>query len=588
MYQTSLVADVFKCLRDTVASPYSLSFCQASPMPDPAEYCDHNAFARDYAVYTYVRKLKGSDSEKTALERAAILGFKETEAHVASTNRRLKGELSGYPGAERLISDVRSEIARILGRLDLDAFARGCDWGPGATSSLKTIDARVDKKILEPQLSVTHSALPYAVAYLKYDSGWLAARAGCECVGPYSPLLSNFKLVQSSRLTTVDKTIKERRVIDIQPTFNLFLQKGVGFLIRRRLQRDGIDLDSQTRNQILAQFALRLNLATIDLSKASDTISYQLVELLLPSDWFAIMRDLRTSSTILPDGTHHYLSKFSAMGNGYTFELESLIFHALCIVVKRYSGVADTLHGVYGDDLIVDRRSVKTLYDSFRLFGFIANQDKSWSTTLFRESCGKHFFNGFDVTPLYQKCEVDSPLELVKAANRLLRWNHRINGGVLDAELMLPYLCLRDTFGYWVKTRSPNVKSSGKIRKFCPLQPFEAEGDDGLIDPFCRPVLHGGMMMVDKFHVSPTKEKSDDYALYALTLRRMSKRRCVDMDLLHRKTMSRTSPSSTDLADLVLESAPFLGFTTVRGGKKVIGYRRGQLYNVQLRFPDII
>lgn len=548
-------------------------------MPDPSAYSHHRSFAADYAVYTYLRKLNGSSADKQRLDREAYLGFKETESFVNSTNLRLRRELSWYPGAERLLSDVKSKIARVLGPFDFNEFANGCEWGPGATASLKSIDSRVDKKILEPQLSVTAAALPYAVAYLKYDTGWLASRCGTQIEGPVSPLLCNFHVVRSSRLTTVDKTIRERRVIDIQPTANLFLQKGLGSMIRRRLKRDGIDLDSQTRNQILAQFALRMNLATVDLSKASDTVSYQLVAEVIPDDWFAIMRDLRTDSTVLPDGSYHYLSKFSAMGNGYTFELESLIFHALCTVVKQYVGVADSVHGVYGDDIIIDRHAVKCLYSAFDLFGFIPNKEKSWSTTLFRESCGKHFFDGHDVTPLYQKVEITSPLELAAAANRLFRWNLRISEGVLDSHLLMPYLLLRDVFGHWVREVAPVIKDRGVYRKFCPLQPYWLEGDDALIDPDWRPRLRDGVWVIDSFDVRPVKEHADQHALYALTLRRMSLRRLTDIE---------ASKGLALLVDPDDAGTPFLGLATRKGGKTVVNLKRRELLSIDRRFPTVV
>jgi len=557
MYKTSLVQELQEALALAVSSPYALSFKVGQSMPDPGAYLQHDAFARDYAVYTYSRKLNTS-SDVERLTREALLGFEETEAFVASTNKRLRNQLSGFPGGERLLSDVRSKVSKILGPFRFEEFANSCEWGPGATSSLKTIDARIDKKILERELTVTARCLPYARAYLKYDTGWLAARCGVAIEGPVSPLLSNFRVVRASRLTTVPKTYKERRVIDIQPTFNLFLQKGVGSMIRRRLQRDGIDLDSQTRNQILAQYGLRLNLATIDLSKASDTIATELVRLLLPSDWFKVLMDLRTDTTDC-NGQQRYLQKFSAMGNGFTFELESLIFHALCAVVKDYEGLAQTEHGVYGDDIVIDRRAVKCLYSCFRLFGFIPNKDKSWSTTLFRESCGKHFFDGFDVTPLYQKEEITDAVELARAANRLIRWNFRING-YLDCDLLLPYLMLRDLFHTHFDRASPNMKFAFKRFRFRPLQPFGLEGDFGLIDPDPFLLRWNSMLHYPSFSITPVKERADDYALYALSLRRG-----------------------------VVTQSPFLGFTSLKGCRMLVQAKMGKIPSwLDLSFPSVI
>jgi hypothetical protein len=557
MHQASIVREAFKLLRAAVDSPYTLT--GLGSMPQPGEYVTPKAFALDYCVYTYLRKLKGSKADDAELERQAILGFKETESFVAQTNLRLRSELSGYPGAERLISDVRSKISSILGRFCLDEMAKRCEWGPGATSSLKANDARVDKKILEPRISITARALPYAISYLKYDLAWFSARCGMQIEGPYEPLLSNFLITRSSRLTTVEKNIKERRIIDIQPTFNLFLQKGVGSMIRSRLQRVGVDLDSQSRNQVLAQLGLRLGLATIDLSKASDTISYELVRQLLPADWFAVLHDLRTDSTSY-QGDYHHLSKFSAMGNGFTFELESLIFHALCITVMEYEGVAHLEHGIYGDDIIIPRSAVKCLYHCFRLFGFVPNVDKSWSTTLFRESCGKHFFDGIDVTPIYQKVEVTNPLELAAAGNRLLRWVLRICQGELDCQLLLPYLAIRDCFHLWIDRASPIMKRTRRRpSKFRPLQPIWADGDRALIDPMWKPGFRDSLIVFDCFLTTPVAEEADNFALYALSLRRG-----------------------------VVTEAPFLGLASRKGSRVRIGSGEGYLLNDRAGFPNIV
>jgi len=588
MHQASLAHEAFKLLCHSVDSQYSNDSTRHLAMPKPSEYFSAIAFAKDYAVYTYLRKFKGDKEEVDRLTSEAILGFKETETFVRSTNERLKSSLSGYAGAERLLSDVRTQISRILGSFNLEDFAECCEWGPGATSSLKGKDSRVDKKILEPSISITPASLPYLCAYLKYDTGWFAARCGVMPEGPYSPLRNNFNVVSCSRLTTVEKTIRERRVIDIQPTGNLFLQKGVGELIRRRLKRDGINLDSQKTNQILAQLALRLGLATIDLSKASDTVSFEVVRQLLPADWFEVLDDLRTQATVLPDGSTWHLAKFSAMGNGYTFELESLIFHALCIVVKRYSGESHIPHGVYGDDIVISKTVVKCLFSCFRLLGFIPNAEKSWSTTLFRESCGKHFFNGRDVTPLYQKEEITTPLKLTAAANRLIRWNFRVSDGVLDSSLLLPYLALRDTFGYWVRFHAPYVKRSRKVySKFCPLQPFGAEGDGALIDPTFNASQRSSILKSDYMVELQVGEKADDFALYALSLRRSSKRNALDFarygDLAH---LHITREGYVD--DVVDCGMPFYGFATRKGGRTDVHFKSRKWLGMGGRFPQIV
>jgi hypothetical protein len=113
--------------------------------------------------------------------------------------------------------------------------------------------------------------------------------------------------------------------------------------------------------------------------------------------------------------------KFSSMGNGFTFELESLIFWALSKSVSDFVSV-------YGDDIIVDSTCRDRFVDLFRFCGFTTNESKSFWSGPFRESCGKHYFQGTDVTPIYQKDSDENIENLLASLNRLRRWYYRRYG----------------------------------------------------------------------------------------------------------------------------------------------------------------
>lgn len=237
--------------------------------------------------------------------------------------------------------------------------------------------------------------------------------------GPYSPLLKTFlKIVEGGRYDTVPKTSVIDRSIIVEPRGNSFLQKSVGTFIRRRLLRAGVNLNDQGINQRLAQKAFRENLATIDLEMASDSIADELVHILLPVDWYNLLSDLRSPKVSL-DGSFHKLEKFSSMGNGFTFELESLIFAA-----AAYAVTSETKHGyafsVYGDDIIVHQSSAGELVSLLEALGFTVNTEKSFVTGMFYESCGKHYFGDHDVTPIYQKEDFDD-VEAIRSFNRVYR-----------------------------------------------------------------------------------------------------------------------------------------------------------------------
>lgn len=487
-------------------------------MPKPEEYSTHNSFRDDYLISNYLSKFEGSTNLKT-LENEAILQFKETEGRLLDVNRHLRSG-SCNAGVEGIISDARRKISAILGygnhlkdSFNLNEFAACVDWGPGATATLKSTDCTMDKKILEPRLGVTRRALRYALAYLRFDTSFVSARLGFQSE-QCTLLPSEFYIDESDRFTTVPKSYKSRRSICIQPTLNLFFQKAIGRMIRKRLQRDGINLDDQSRNQKLASEAYAKGFATIDLARASDSVSTELVRLLMPNDWFEHMDNLRTRSTNI-DSEVHTLNKFSAMGNGFTFELESLIFYALswacvrCEADDRESEIA-----VYGDDIIVHSRHAERLIAVLKYCGFETNVDKTFVSGPFYESCGKHFFTGLEVTPVYQKKALTTLPEIIRAHNRLYRWSVRnewFDKRFSDIFVRLSYEAnkLLDTFS---KRKMCRVK--------VPVIPWWLEGDDGLLTNDKFVADKHGILHIKVLSFVPLKVKAENYALLATSLRK--------------------------------------------------------------------
>jgi len=161
-----------------------------------------------------------------------------------------------------------------------------------------------------------------------------------------------------------------------------------------------VNLDFQGLNQALAIYGSHSGkYATIDLASASDTVSKEVVQALLPEPWLTILAAMRSPDYRL-DGEWHCYAKWSSMGNGYTFELESLLFWALCSSI-------DEDVAVYGDDLIVPTQSFESIVRVLEVCGFTVNTEKSFSSGPFRESCGQDAFHGVSVTPIYWKEPLD-------------------------------------------------------------------------------------------------------------------------------------------------------------------------------------
>lgn len=203
----------------------------------------------------------------------------------------------------------------------------------------------------------------------------------------------------AGNLAFVPKNAKTYRSIVVEPCLNGFAQAGLGKYIAKRLRSVGVDIRNQVPNQEWALLGSLLgDLATIDLSSASDMIARELVRALLPEDWYRLLSAFRTSE-VLYKGKTIALEKFSSMGNGFTFPLETLIFWAL----TRSAVGNDGIVSVYGDDIICPVSSYGRVTEVLTAVGFIVNPDKSYAAGPFRESCGCDYYNGINVRPFYQK-----------------------------------------------------------------------------------------------------------------------------------------------------------------------------------------
>lgn len=431
------VAQAYYALCKSVDSPRSLGMwlrykyqCHADLARvglDPLDYLHADDFRNDYLAVEFLSKYKGLNTGIDT-EAVALASFTANEDVCALTNRRLITDAKGINQWSAVMVTAARKIQRLIGSRPSWKVLELCGWGPGATYSLKGVKANLVDKLREEQISITLQALPYLRVVLAHDIHWLRSR-GIDAVGFASPLDTEFRVVRGGRLLTVPKNAKTDRVICAEPTGNIFLQKGVGSFIRKRLLRVGVDLDDQEINQDLARCAERDGLATIDLKAASDTISKGLVRELVPPAWYVFLDALRSPSVEVA-GEWFQLEKFSSMGNGFTFELESLIFWALTISLCELRGYQGRV-SVYGDDIIAPVECVPELQGLFAFVGFTMNMEKTHFASRFRESCGKHYFAGCDVTPLYQKELPETDVESVTLANRLLYHAFDRGGGVV-------------------------------------------------------------------------------------------------------------------------------------------------------------
>lgn len=417
---------------------------------NPLEYDDPDLFRDDYLVCELMSKYPewdvGIDRKQVAYEK-----FLEAEVQCAETNRRLGspvGAASTTVTCESHIYTARRKIERLLGPFSWDEAAVHFSWGPGASTQVRSAEGDAYYKYGVKRPHVTGSCAMLAASAIALSPIWYSQIAGIDPSAPFampSPRLiarDHLDIVEGNRVVTVPKNAKTDRVIAIEPHMNMYVQKGIGAVIRRRLLKVGVNLNDQTLNQRLAKEASTYGeLATVDLSAASDSISMKLVEELLPEDWVLALKQTRSPVGVMPDGTKVRYQKVSSMGNGYTFELESLIFWALISSVVDYNpAVKDRRVGVYGDDLIFSVTSYDSAVSLLSWCGFKTNAKKSFASGHFRESCGKHYFRGHDVSPFYVRKDIDSHMRLIWAANQVRRYARNRYSYGLDARLLDAYL----------------------------------------------------------------------------------------------------------------------------------------------------
>lgn len=430
---SDVLASVVRTLCEKIDTPRALSVwlcfqhCPEElltlPQPDVANN-NTDQFALDYFITEYLSKYKGL---KTSVDLAdvAISKWIFAEQLCSETNRRFK-DLQHRPFTGRVeaaLFGAQRKIAAVLGPLDYSRIFADCKWGPGATFDLKRADAHPEQKMSQA-ISCTVQALPIFRRVVESDLHWMSDLLGLMPSGLCSLVPSTFRLVKGSRLLTVPKNAKTDRVIAAEPTGNSFLQQGVHSYLRKRLARFGVRLDDQSISQNRARDAYAHGFATLDLSMASDLISREVVYHLLPLEWAWLLDLLRSPETRVR-GEWVRTEKFASMGNAFCFELETLIFWALCASMDQYlGGVGDVT--VFGDDIITPKRSADACIELLNACGFALNVKKSFLEGNFYESCGKHYHRSVDVTPTYQKEVLQHPSEIVRAHNRLVRLSSRL------------------------------------------------------------------------------------------------------------------------------------------------------------------
>lgn len=410
---------------------------------EPLYFCGVEKYRRDVQATDFLRKCEGDQSTDAAKDRSEQMELEcwekfllcEKECYLA--NVRLQPFIDGTWETNPLndtfftiVKKARNWLLKVLGPVP-DGILSSGRFGPGKPFESELWPRRVRNNCVAYDKLQNHPMFT-----VRSSENWVQLDPILKQVWGEHPDPS--AICRGDRFATVPKTAKVRRPIALGPGVNVFWQLAVNDVLVERLRRTGIhikrDINSHsytgigdpTRGQALHRRLAQQNsvsneAATVDLSSASDLNAYNLIRLLLDTnesgDWFDLLCSLRSPSIRYMDRWVR-LEKFSAMGNGFTFPVETLAFCALLHGVGCTIGL-DTF--VYGDDMVIPRQFVKDALAVLKFVGHSPNLKKTYTDGYFRESCGGDFLNGHDVRPYYLKKEPSNASNWISVANNLWR-----------------------------------------------------------------------------------------------------------------------------------------------------------------------
>jgi len=270
------------------------------------------------------------------------------------------------------------------------------------------------------------------------------------------------------KVITVPKTLKTPRIIAVEPACMQYTQQAILESLVGHLE--GLDnpirwligfQDQEPNRRMALEGSLYGDLATLDLSEASDRVSNQLVRSLV-ARFPNVGQGLdatRSRKADVPGVGVVRLAKFASMGSALCFPIEAMVFATIICC-----GIEDALNRqltkrdlyglrrrvrVYGDDIIVPADYAVTVVGKLEAFGLQVNTNKSFWTGKFRESCGREYYEGHDVSIVKVRSMLpsrrsDTPelLSTVSLRNQLYKAGYWKSCAFIDAlirDLRIPF-----------------------------------------------------------------------------------------------------------------------------------------------------
>jgi hypothetical protein len=264
-----------------------------------------------------------------------------------------------------------------------------------------------------------------------------------------------------NRLVSVPKDWRRVRIVCVEPYERMNWQQSIRLMIEGAASTTIANRVS-FKSQDFQRSSLALDgRSSIDLSDASDWVPWPVI-----FRAFSRVPEIRAalqasrSRFVTLNGSRYTLKCYATMGNATTFTVMTVLLAALCAAVEdhvyRYSGFVARPSTVFGDDIVCDDAIAGSLLMGLRLLGLKPNDQKTYISKRFKESCGLDLFEGVDVTPL--RCKT---IESARCHDDILRYiaysNHAHELG---------YWKLAEYLGSLTGTVIPCNMGEGSFRSF--------------------------------------------------------------------------------------------------------------------------
>lgn len=196
--------------------------------------------------------------------------------------------------------------------------------------------------------------------------------------------------VDVSRVTTVPKNAEVDRVILCEPMCNMICQRCIAKSLVEFINKT-YEIDLYDAQSVHGALLTLVESSTIDLKNASNSNWLAFIRWFLSGTKLLGLLEKSRIPTVQYKDNYHHLKMISPMGNGFTFEVMTLI---LLTITREF----DSFAHVFGDDIIVDEHVAKDVTELLTSIGYNINTKKTFIGTSFKESCGSFVCDGKYIT----------------------------------------------------------------------------------------------------------------------------------------------------------------------------------------------